>query len=231
LSHSTEGRHRLFEAQQNARVVKNAESYYRAMLESPVNSWNTRDHHMLETLELLLDHHGDKSKGIVWAHNTHVGDYVATDMVREGYVNLGGLAREVFGRDNVALIGFGSYEGTVTAASAWGGVEKVMGLPRAQLDSLDDRLHKICRESNASVLSLSWPEKSMDAPQILSEAIPQRAVGVVYDPSRERRGNYIPTKLLHRYDGFIFIDHTEALRSLHTPALAHEVPVTWPSGV
>lgn len=230
LNHSIEGSDKLFDAQQNARVIRNAESYYRAMLDSPVESWNTRDQHMLETLDLLLDHHGENSKAIVWAHNTHVGDYNATDMARDGYVNLGGLAREVYGKDNVALIGFGTYEGTVTAASAWGAAEKVMGLPRAKLDSLDDRLHQICRERSASALALSWP-KTVAVPEILNEEITQRAVGVVYEPSRERRGNYVPTNFLSRYDGFIFVDRTEALRSLHTPAIAHEVPETWPSGV
>jgi erythromycin esterase-like protein len=230
INHSIEGHERLFDAQQNARVIRNAESYYRAMLDSPVESWNTRDQHMLETLEQLLQHHGEEAKAIVWAHNTHVGDYSATDMGREGYVNLGGLAREVYGRDNVALIGFGSYEGTVTASSAWGSFERVMTLPKAKENSLDDKLHQICREKKAAGLTLAWPNED-DVSEILNEEILQRAVGVVYDPAREKRGNYVPTLLLNRYDGFVFVDQTSALSSLHTPALPHEIPETWPSGI
>src|SRR6185437_11568088 len=118
----------LFNMQQNARIVSNAEQYYRAMLEGDATSWNVRDRHMVETLDALLRHKGETAKAIVWAHNTHIGDYHATDMVRSGYINLGGLARERYGIENVALVGFGTNEGQVMASHAWGGKEEVMQL-------------------------------------------------------------------------------------------------------
>ncbi len=99
----------LFSAQQNARIVANAESYYRAMLAADTASWNVRESHMMETLDRLLERYGKGAKGIVWAHNIHIGDYRATDMKSAGYVNIGGLARQSYGISDVALVGFGTY--------------------------------------------------------------------------------------------------------------------------
>jgi erythromycin esterase-like protein len=230
LNHSMGAHQKLFDAQQNARIVKNAESYYRAMVDTADLSWNVRDQHMLETLEILLDRHGGGAKAIVWAHNTHIGDYRATDMIRQGYVNIGGLAREKFGKDEVALVGFGSYEGSVTASHAWDGDEEVKFLPKAREGSLEDRLHQVTEEQEASGLVMSWL-KPEAASGVLGQEILQRAVGVVYDPRHERRSNYVPTNFLERYDAFVFIDKTKALRSLHVPYIYNEFPETWPSGV
>ncbi len=107
-----------FSAWQNAEVVAGAERYYRAMVAGGPDSWNVRDTHMEDTLDRLLDRYGPDARGIVWAHNTHVGDARATDMAADGMVNIGQLARERHGDDAVALIGFGTYRGTVIAAPA-----------------------------------------------------------------------------------------------------------------
>jgi len=230
LNHSPMTSQRLFDAQQNARIVKNAEAYYRAMLSDSVQSWNIRDHHMLETLELLLDRHGEDSKAIIWAHNTHIGDYKATDMLNSGYVNIGGLVRERFGKDEVALVGFGSYEGSVTASHAWDGEEEVKFLPKAREGTLEEKLHQVSEEQEASGLVFSWM-RPQTASGVLAQTIPQRAVGVVYEPRFEQRSNYVPTNLLERYDAFLFVDKTRALRSLHAPFIYNEFPETWPSGV
>src|SRR5207248_5911101 len=108
-----------FEAEQNALVLKNAESYYRAMLRGGPESWNIRDRHMGETLDRLLRQHGPAAKAIVWAHNTHIGDARFTDMAGEGMVNVGQLAREQYGEEDVALVGLGSYRGSVIAGRRW----------------------------------------------------------------------------------------------------------------
>lgn len=230
LNHSSRVSHRLFDAQQNARIVKNAELYYRAMLDGSEHSWNTRDQHMLETLENILDRHGDQAKAIIWAHNTHIGDYRATDMLQEGYLNLGGITREKFGKEEVALVGFGSYEGYVTASQAWDGPEQMKFLPKAKAGSLEEQLHRVSEEAEASGLVLSWM-KPHSASEALAQPISQRAVGVVYDPKHEKRSNYVTTNLLARYDAFVFVDKTQALRSLHTPFVRHEFPETWPSNM
>lgn len=219
----------LFDVQQNARVIANAEKYYRSMLSGDVDSWNIRDRHMLETLEMLLERHGPSSKAIVWAHNTHIGDYRATDMIDEGYVNLGGLAREAFGPERVELVGFGTHSGRVLASRAWGGREEIMLLPEARAESWESHFHRACVAQKAPQLVLSFTEN--DVAEVFRATRGHRAVGVVYSPAFEHRGhNYVPTSLSDRYDAFVFVDKTTGLRSLHTDAAKGLVPETWPMG-
>lgn len=222
-------REKLFNIQQNARIIANAENYYRTMLQGGNESWNIRDQHMLETLEHLLHFHGPDSKAIVWAHNTHVGDYHATDMLEDGSINLGGLAREAFGSENVYLLGFGSYQGEVTAGAAWGADVATMPLPEAKPGSWEDYFHKTSRaiQSDKFFLNLRGIEKT----SLLYKKLGHRAVGVVYNPALEKFGsNYVPTRLAERYDGFIFIDATKALQPIPTTFVVGEFPETYPAG-
>lgn len=219
----------LFNARQNARVIKNAENYYRAMLSGKEESWNVRDQHMMEMLTLLLNHHGSASKAIVWAHNTHIGDYRATDMVDEGYVNLGGLARETLGEEQVALVGFGTYGGSVRAGEAWGAPEKIMTLPNAKKGSLEAHFHKAVREIHHEQFYLCFDDESKRG--ALGRRHGHRAVGVVYSPAYEISGhNYVPTELSNRYDAFVYVDRTSAVQSLKAKAHRGMLPETWPSG-
>ena len=121
----------IFSAEQNAIIAVNAEKYYRSMVSSDANSWNIRDSHMQETLDRLLDFHGPESKAIVWAHNTHIGDASATDMADEGMFNIGELARAKY-KDDVYLVGFGSYSGSVIAGKSWGAPMQTMFMVRCQ---------------------------------------------------------------------------------------------------
>jgi putative phosphoribosyl transferase len=220
----------LFNVRQNARVIKNAESYYRAMLSGEAESWNVRDRHMMEMLTLLLKHHGPNSKAIVWAHNTHIGDYRATDMVDEGYVNLGGMAREAMGEDQVSLVGFGTYGGSVRAGKAWGSPEQVMQLPDAKKGSLEAYFHKAVREIHHEKYFLIFDAESRR--RALGRRHGHRAVGVVYSPAYEISGhNYVPTELANRYDAFVYVDRTSALQSLKPKAVHGFIPETWPSGL
>src|SRR4051794_14499261 len=126
---------------QNAEVVAGAEHYYRAMVKGGSRSWNVRDRHMDATLARLLDHYGDGSRAVVWAHNTHVGDSRGTDQARHGEVTIGELARERYGADQVVLVGFGSHHGTVVAGDAWGAPMEVMGVPAGRPGSVEDIMH------------------------------------------------------------------------------------------
>lgn len=218
----------LFDIKQNARVIANAEKYYRAMLGGGAESWNVRDFHMMETLENLLKLHGPDSKAIVWAHNTHIGDYHATDMSENGYINLGGLARERFGAEDVYLLGFSSYQGEVTAGSAWGGPEKQMKLPKAHAGTYEDYFHQAALNMKAAQFLTTFDK--LDKHSSLYRKLGHRAVGVVYDPSHESRSNYVPTQLAKRYDGLIFVDQTTALKSLPSTFVVEEFPETWPLG-
>jgi erythromycin esterase len=216
-----------FDAQMNARVIRNAEAYYRTMVGGDVESWNVRDRHMMEILELLLSHYGSKSKAIVWAHNTHIGDYRATDMVETGYVNIGGLAREQFGHDAVKLIGFTTHHGTVVAAHQWGDEANIMEVPDAHSGSLEDHLHQL-DEPAAFIDLLHAGDEDRRA---LHHRVGHRAIGVVYNPEHERRGQYVPTDLASRYDALIYCDQTQAVTPLDIAVDAAEEPETWPSGL
>lgn len=218
----------LFNAQQNARIVANAENYYRAMVLGGEDSWNVRDRHMMETLETLLKRHGPDAKAIVWAHNTHVGDYRATDMLSQGQLNIGGLAREKFGPENVQLVGFSTYDGEVTASGTWDGPTLVTAVPPAMPGSYEAVLHQVAKRSHMDDYILPLQDRSET---VLQEVLGHRAIGVVYNPERERFGNYVPTSLANRYDALIFIDHTHALTPLPQKFNRKEFPETWPQGL
>jgi len=222
-----DGRDGQFVAEQNALVVKNAEAYYRAMVRSDNESWNVRDRHMAETLDRLLVHHGRRAKAIVWEHNTHVGDARYTDMADDGQVNVGQLARKRYGDADTVVVGFGSYRGAVIAGDSWDAPWKEMRVPPAREDTWEDVLHK----AGARDALYVFPN---DASAELAEWRGHRAIGVVYHPEYERYGNYVPTVLPRRYDAFLYIDQTTAVRPLFGPSAAElpeEAPETFPTGV
>ncbi|MEV6343686.1 erythromycin esterase family protein [Actinoplanes sp. NPDC051851] len=219
-------RGRDFGVWQNAAVVAGAESYYRTMVRGGPDAWNGRDRHMDETLDRLLTRYGPRSRAVVWAHNTHVGDARATDQAGRGELTLGQLARDRLGWDEVLLVGMGAYRGTVVAGPSWGAPAEVMGVPPGRGGSLEEILH------------LSAPERGLfvfpagDArPDLLTTVLPHRAIGVVYRPERERWGNYVPSVVGDRYDAFLWFDEAHALRPLHTLRVDAREPETYPSGV
>jgi erythromycin esterase-like protein len=216
-----------FVAEQNALVIKNAEAYYRAMVRSDNESWNVRDRHMAETLDRLLHHHGPRAKAVVWEHNTHIGDARYTDMADDGTVNVGQLAREAHGEAAVVLVGFGSYRGTVIAGEAWEAPWQEMRVPPAREQSWEDVLHRAVPGDHLLV----FPPDA--AGELVAER-GHRAIGVVYRPLYERYGNYVPTVLPRRYDAFLYLDQTTAVRPLFGPTAAElpeEAPETYPTGV
>jgi erythromycin esterase-like protein len=205
-----------FDAARNAEAVADAESYYRAMVRGDRTSWNVRDHHMVDTIDRISTHLGPTSKGLVWEHNTHIGDARATDMADAGLVNVGQCLRERHADEGVVLIGFASHHGTVLAAGSWGEPERVLELPEARGGSHEALLH----ESLAGPASLVFPD-DRSGPWLAARA-DHRAVGVVYDPRREA-GNYVPTVMGGRYDALVWLDSTTALVPLH-----HELPPAEP---
>jgi erythromycin esterase len=223
--YSADGREEFFAAEQNALVVKNAEAYYRAMVRGGPESWNIRDRHMTETLERLMRHYGPDAKGIVWEHNTHIGDARATDMADDGMVNVGQLVREGHSEEGVVLVGFGSHHGTVIAGREWEAEMEEMQVPQARSGSWEDVLHQAGDDDKLILLDSLWG---------VSDALEERghrAIGVVYHPERERLGNYVPSVLPRRYDAFCYIDETHALHPLHLVPALEKVPETYPWGV
>ena len=219
---------RFFNAEQNALVARNAELYYRTMVRGGPASWNVRDRHMVETLNRLMRQHGPMAKAIVWEHNTHIGDARYTDMLTTGMVNVGQLIREAHADEGVVLVGFGTHRGTVIAAEEWGAPMERMSVPAARDGSFEDALF------TAGVGDSLFVFDGSDDGGVpgLDQPIGHRAIGVVYDPSRERWGNYVPSIVPGRYDAFIYLEETRAVDPLHMPVRVDgEAPETFPSGV
>jgi erythromycin esterase len=212
-----------FAARQNAEVVAGAEHYYRAMVGGGPGSWNVRDVHMADTMDRLAAFH--QAKGVIWAHNTHVGDARATDMCAAGMTNLGQLARERHG-DDAVLVGFGSYRGTVVAGSSWGAQAQVMPVPPARPGSLESLLHESLAGEPALFVMPQGARASW-----YDEPLAHRAIGVVYRPERELWGNYVPTVVGRRYDAFIWLDDTVALHPLHAEPRDDAEPETYPTAM
>ncbi|WEK17796.1 MAG: erythromycin esterase family protein [Candidatus Pedobacter colombiensis] len=204
--------------EQNANVAVNAEEYYRNMTGFNDNTWNLRESHMIETLYRLRKFHGAGAKTIIWAHNTHIGDARYTNMHAEGMVNLGQLLREEMGLQDVVLVGFGSYQGTVIAAKEWGGEMEEMNVPEAHPGSVEELLHQDAATDRLLIFE-------RDKKQRFDKMMPHRAIGVIYHPKRESYGASV---LSSRYDAFIYIDQTMALHPLYLRPDGHQIPETYP---
>ncbi len=220
----------FFFAEQNARLVKNAEQYYRKMFRSNVSSWNQRDEHMMETLVELVAHlqsHHGNSKVVVWAHNSHIGDARATDMGRRGELNLGQLVRLAFPYQS-KLIGFTTYTGTVTAASGW-------HLPAEQKQvrpGVDGSYEQLFHQVGIPNFWLDLTEDGA-AVEALREPRLERAIGVVYLPETERQSHYFKADLAGQFDAVLHFDVTRAVEPLERSAewAGDEAPETYPLGL
>ncbi|MBW4027024.1 MAG: erythromycin esterase family protein [Acidobacteria bacterium] len=220
----------FFSAEQNARLVKNAEHYYRTMFGGRVSSWNLRDAHMVETFDSLQRHLATKrhsAKVVVWAHNSHLGDARATQMHADGEWNVGQLMRERYGED-ACLVGFSTYEGTVTAASNWDGPAERKRVRPARVDSYEGLFHRT--GIPAFVLPL---ERGTQVTAGLSEPMLERAIGVIYRPETERASHYFEARLSDQFDAVIHFDQTRAVEPLEPIAMLKdaEPAETFPSGI
>jgi protein-L-isoaspartate(D-aspartate) O-methyltransferase len=219
---------RFFDAAQNARLVANAERYYRSMYYGAAASWNLRDQHMFDTLEALLAFYGPGSKGIVWAHNTHVGDASATEMRERGEHDLGQLCREAYGEE-AYIVGFGTDHGTVAAASSWGERMERMSVRPAHADSFEGIFH--ASEVRAFMLHLREPARRAVREELEQERL-ERAIGVVYRPETELSSHYFQASLARQFDDYVWFDETRAVRPLAPPApAARALPEPHPFGV
>jgi erythromycin esterase-like protein len=233
--YDSDGSDAFFDAEQNALVAANAERYYRTMVRGGSASWNVRDRHMVETLERLVTHHGPACKAVVWEHNTHIGDARYTDMRRAGMVNVGQLVRDRWGSapthgEGVVLVGFGTYTGTVLAGDAWGAPAGILHVPPAHDDSWEGALHEAGGGRDLLITFDGSPDGGIPG---LDKPMEHRAIGVVYDPTFERYGNWVPSIVPRRYDAFVFIDRSRALDTIHGTDEGAEVrePETYPSGM
>ena len=218
----------FFIAEQNARLVANAERYYRSMFESQIGSWNLRDQHMVETLDALVNHLGARSaKVALWAHNSHLGDARATQMGASGELNVGQLVRQRHGEDTV-LVGFTTHTGTVTAASNWDGPAERKRVRAALSGSYESLFHAAGVSNFLLILrGATWLSG------VLNQEMLERAIGVIYLPESERVSHYFQARLANQFDALIHLDETRAVEPLERTSQweAGEFPETYPFAV
>jgi erythromycin esterase-like protein len=214
---------RHFYAEQNARLIVNAEEYYRTMFYGGETSWNLRDRHMVETLASLVTHlerTREEAKVAVWAHNSHVGDARATESARRGQLNIGQLVRQQHGEDAL-LVGFTTYTGTVTAASDWGGVAERKHVRRALSGSWEAGFHEA-----------GLPGFLLTPTGVVGRRL-ERAIGVIYRPETERLSHYFEADIAAQFDAVIHFDETHAVEPLELTSMWEqgELPETYPWAV
>lgn len=218
-----------FFAEQNARLVRNAEAYYRTMFRGRVSSWNLRDRHMVETVEALL-HHLEQfqpgTKAVLWAHNSHLGDARATEMGELGEWNVGQLVRERWPRQSFS-VGFTTYSGTVTAASRWGAEAERKRVRPGLPGSYEAVMHGLDVPRFLLHLRERAPSEALHRKRL------ERAIGVIYAPETERVSHYFHARLPAQFDALIHIEHTTAVEPLERTQLweAGELPETYPTGL
>lgn len=224
----------FFYAEQNARIVRNAEHYYRTMFRGRVSSWNLRDRHMTETLDSLLRYFAAQltlPKAVVWAHNSHLGDARATRMGAEGEWNVGQLVRERYPKD-CYLVGFTTFDGTVTAASDWGLPAERKRVNPGMEGSVEALFHGVSHDIGAPNFFLPLRQKT-PAARGLREQMYERAIGVIYRPETEFASHYFPARLADQFDAVLHFDRTRAVEPLERTSewTAGEPAETYPSGV
>ncbi len=216
---------RFLDAVQNARLVANAERYYRIMYYGSRASWNLRDTHMFETLRTLLAFHGPASKAIVWAHNSHIGDSEATEMAARGEFNIGHLCREAF-HDAMYSIGFGTDHGTVAAATDWDGPMEV----KSVRPSVPNSYERLSHDTKVAQFMLPLRNRAAALTREFAQPRLERAIGVIYRPETELQSHYFEARLPRQFDEYIWFDESSAVTPLTTAEL-EGVPETYPFGV
>jgi len=226
LEYSLRDGERFFDAAQNARLVADAERYYRTLYYGAAASWNLRDQHMFDTLEALLAFHGPESRIVVWEHNSHVGDAAATEMAARGEHNVGHLCRAEH-RDGAYLVGFGTDHGTVAAASDWDAPLEIKNVRPAHVDSYE----RLCHDATvpAFLLSLRYPARDAVREELLAPRL-ERAIGVIYRPESELASHYFHASLPAQFDEYVWFDRTVAVSALGRVSAAG-MPETYPFGL
>lgn len=202
-----EDQYDYLEALGAALVVKNAEEHYRKAPRGDAGGWNSRASHFYEAVNKLRAFYGKGSRAAAWGHNTHMGDARATRMSDQGRHNIGQLARQDLGRENVFALGFSTYRGEVKAGEEWGKPGRRMNVPEGIEGSIENKFNQVNKDP------FLWLIDEEDrAFEPLDRRIGHRAIGVTYNPEIEHRGNYVPTNVPDRYDGMIFLRETVPLK-------------------
>jgi erythromycin esterase-like protein len=215
----------LLSVLQNARVLMNAEKYYREIYERSEEAWNLRERHMFETLQLLLDHFGEGSHVIVWEHNMHISDARATDLNARKEISFGELCRSRYGKKTY-LVGCMTDHGTVSAALRWGGLVQSLKVPPPRDDSYESLLHA----TGIPAFFLPLRNQKKELIDRLRSPRYERSIGIIYSPEAQSPGDYVMAKLADQFDEIVWIDETSAVTPLEPSPETEEVD-TYPFGV
>src|SRR6478672_11723460 len=227
IEYSRRDGEQFLDAAQNARLVANAEAYYRAMYYGSAESWNLRDTHMFDTLRLLLDAQGEGSRAVVWAHNSHIGDARHTEMGQvRGELNIGQLCRQEFGARAVP-IGFGTHAGTVAAASDWDAPMQVIPVNPSLPESCERQFHD--SGVGPSLFDMRQGQRD-ELRERFGDSRLERFIGVVYRPDTERWSHYADAELSRQFDAWVWFDNTSAVNAL-ADGHAQGMPETYPFGL
>jgi len=226
LEYSQRDGERFLDAAQNARLVADAERYYRTIYYGSTASWNLRDQHMFDTLQSLMAFHGPETKIVVWEHNSHIGNAAATEMAARGELNVGQLCRAAYGK-GAYLVGFGTDHGTVAAASDWDAPVEIMDVRPAHAESYERLCHDA--EVPAFLLPLRYPARAEVREELLLPRL-ERAIGVIYRPESELASHYFQASLPRQFDEYVWLDRTAAVTPLGQ-AQAAGMPDTYPFGL
>jgi erythromycin esterase-like protein len=217
----------FLDAAQNARIVRAAEQYYRIMYQGSRESWNLRDRHMFDTLQLLMHRGGPDAKAIVWAHNSHIGNAAATSMGWQGEFNIGELCRAAYGEDLVS-IGFGTDRGTVAAASDWDSPMEIKAVRPAR----DDSYEFLFRHAGHARSLTDWrASRGGLLRELLAEPRLERAIGVVYRPDTELLSHYFRAVLSEQFDAYVWFETSNAITPLRTHSRGEGMAETYPFGL
>ncbi|MGH2448244.1 MAG: erythromycin esterase family protein, partial [Chloroflexota bacterium] len=115
------------------------------------------------------------------------------------------------------------FQGSVAASRQWGEYPEFMTVPQGQPGSYDNIFHQTGLDRSLVLLA---PLREHDKADGLAEWRGQRAIGVVYHPERES-GNYVPTLLADRYDAYIHIDQTRAVKPTNLDFAQHNSVPHW----
>jgi protein-L-isoaspartate(D-aspartate) O-methyltransferase len=225
LDYAARDGERFFDASQNARLVRDAEKYYRVMYYGSSESWNLRDRHMFETLQAIMHFRDPDSRAVVWAHNAHIGDARATEMSARGQLNIGQLCRERFGEES-RRVGFGTDHGRVAAASAWDGPMEIKDVRPSHPRSYE----RLCHDSGIEGFVLPL-DRDSDVREVLSPERLERAIGVIYRPETELQSHYFHASLPNQFNEYVWFDETMAVAPLRGAGERTDLPETFPFGV
>jgi len=155
-----------------------------------------------------------------------IGDARTTELGEGGEWNVGQLVRERHGNDTI-LVGFSTYQGSMTAATEWDSPAEYKRVRPALAESYEAVFHSV----GIPHFLLSF-DSDDNAAEALCPARLERAIGVIYRPEIERLSHYFFARLSEQFDAIVHIDETQAVKPLEhwTPPKSAEVPETYPSG-